>query len=296
VRRSGCDVDHASHENTDPASACAEIPGHPNLQDAAVKQGSHMAWRVLGVFIAALLCLYAAVCAYLYAAQRHLIYLPESSRQAQQTPDFVMSRDGVVLRGWVVNPGQTKALLYFGGNAERIENLRGDFSRWFPDRTIYLLPYRGYGMSSGEPGETALISDALALYDNVAAHHTGVAVIGRSLGSGIAVQLAARRPLERLALVTPFDSLLRVAQEAYPFMPVSLLLNDRYESWRFAGQVHCPVLVLRAGDDQLISAARTAHLVASFAAPPEELVMAGAGHNSIQEDPAYQRALRAFLR
>ena len=97
-------------------------------------------------------------------------------------------------------------------------------------------------------------------------------------------------------LVTPFDSLQRVAQEAYPFAPVSLLLKDRYESWRVAGQVHCPVLVLRAGDDQVIAPARTAALVASFATPPEEWVIPGTGHNSIQEDPAYQRALTAFLK
>ncbi|MBB6188175.1 alpha/beta hydrolase [Rhodanobacter sp. MP7CTX1] len=255
-----------------------------------------MPWRVVGVSIAILLCLYGLACVYLYLNQRHLIYMPASSRPVRQAPDFVLPRDGVVLRGWVVNPGKTRALLYFGGNGERIEDLREEFSRWFPDRTIYLLPYRGYGASSGEPSESALIDDALALYDEVAGHHTGVAVIGRSLGSGVAMQLAARRPLERLVLVTPFDSLQRVAQGAYPYAPVSWLLKDRYESWRFAGQVRCPVLVLRAADDQVIDPARTAVLVASFVAPPEELVIVGAGHNTIQEDPAYQRALDAFLK
>jgi uncharacterized protein len=255
-----------------------------------------MPWRVLGVFVGVLLCLYALACVFLYLNQRRMIYRPESSRPVRQAPDFVLLRDGVMLRGWVVNPGQTKALLYFGGNGERIEDLRQDFSRWFPDRTIYLLPYRGYGASSGEPSESALIDDALGLYDEVARHHKGIAVIGRSLGSGVATQLAARRPLERLVLVTPFDSLQRVAQGAYPYAPVSWLLKDRYESWRFAGQVHCPVLVLRAADDQVIDPARTAVLVASFSAPPEELVIAGAGHNTIQNDPAYQRALDTFLR
>jgi pimeloyl-ACP methyl ester carboxylesterase len=254
-----------------------------------------MPWRVVGVIIAVSLCLYGLACVYLYLNQRHLIYMPQSSRQLRQPPDFVLSRDAAVLRGWVVNPGQTKALLYFGGNAERIEDLREDFSRWFPDRTIYLLPYRGYGGSSGEPSESALIDDALALYDDAARRHKGIAVIGRSLGSGVAVQLAARRPLERLVLVTPFDSLLRVAQDAYPFAPVSLLLKDRYESWRIAAQVHCPVLVLRADDDQVIRPTRTAQLVASFATPPTELVIAGTGHNTIQDDPAYQPALNAFL-
>ena len=122
-----------------------------------------MPWRVLGVFVGVLLCLYGLACAFLYLNQRRLIYMPESSRPVRQAPDFVLPQDGVMLRGWVVNPGKTRALLYFGGNGERIEDLREDFSSGFPDRTIYLLPYRGYGASSGEPSESALIEDALAL-------------------------------------------------------------------------------------------------------------------------------------
>jgi pimeloyl-ACP methyl ester carboxylesterase len=190
---------------------------------------------------------------------------------------------------------QAKALLYFGGNGERIEDRREDIGRWFPDRAIYLLPYRGYGASNGEPTEQALIGDAQALFDEVVRHHSQVAVIGRSLGSGIAVQLAAHRPVERLVLVTPFDSMVRVAQAQYPFAPVGWLLKDRYESWRYAASIRCPVLVLRSGDDQLVTADRTAALLASFPVPPQQIVMEGEGHNTIQNDPEYSRALGSFL-
>jgi pimeloyl-ACP methyl ester carboxylesterase len=252
--------------------------------------------RVMGVFAGVLLALYATFCVYLYIGQRHLLYQPGATWLVQQTPDFSLRRGSVVLRGWVMNPGRPKALLYFGGNGERIEDRRDDIGRWFPDRTVYLLPYRGYAKSDGEPTEDALIQDAQALYDEAARHHAGVAVIGRSLGSGVAVQLAAHRPVERLVLVTPFDSMLRMAQAQYPFAPVRWLLKDRYESWRFAPSIRCPVLVLRADADLLVTPDRTAALVAGFPITPQQVVIEGEGHNTIQDDPEYQRALESFLR
>ncbi|MEP6897280.1 MAG: alpha/beta hydrolase [Rhodanobacter sp.] len=133
------------------------------------------------------------------------------------------------------------------------------------------------------------------MFDEAARHHAQVAVIGRSLGSGVAMQLAARRPVERLVLVTPFDSMLRMAQAQYPWVPVRWLLKDRYESWRYATQIHCPVLVLRSGNDLLVTADRTAALIASFRVSPQEIVIEGEGHNTIQDDPEYSRALGAFL-
>ena len=127
----------------------------------------------------------------------------------------------MTLRGWKLNPGKSGALLYFGGNAERLDASRDEFARLFPDRTVYLLSYRGYGASEGQPGEAALFGDALALYDAARARHPRrrYAVIGRSLGSGVASYLASQRPVERLALVTPFDSLAEVAQAHYPVVP-----------------------------------------------------------------------------
>lgn len=212
-----------------------------------------------------LLLLYVALCAFLYLQQRRLIYQPAATRPVAQAPDFILRREaGVTLRGWVVHPEQTRALLYFGGNGERIEDLREDFDHWFPDRAVYLLPYRGYANSDGAPSESALIGDALALFDEAATRHHVIAVIGRSLGSGVAVQLAARRPVERLALVTPFDSLAAVAQAHYPFAPVRWLLQDRYESWRYAALVHCPVSILAAAQDEVVPPANTRRLAASF--------------------------------
>jgi pimeloyl-ACP methyl ester carboxylesterase len=231
----------------------------------------------------------------MYLGQRQQIYHPEASWRVQQPPDFELVNEGVRLRGWVMNPGRAKALVYFGGNGERLEDARDELARWFPDRTIYLLPYRSYGASEGEPSEQALVSDALALFDHVAPEHASVAVIGRSLGSGVAVQLAARRPVERLVLVTPFDSLVRVAAGYFAWLPVSALMRDRYESWRYVNDIHCPVLVIRAEADEIIPAERTLTLLKAFKQPPSVQVVADAGHNTVQDHADYRVSLERFL-
>jgi pimeloyl-ACP methyl ester carboxylesterase len=252
--------------------------------------------RVMLVFVALAIVLYGGICLAMYLGQRQQIYHPEASWRVQQPPDFELANEGVRLRGWVMNPGREKALIYFGGNGERIEDARGELAQWFADRTIYLLPYRSYAASAGKPTEQALVSDALALFDQVAREHASIAVIGRSLGSGVAVQLAARRPVERLVLVTPFDSLVRVAAGYFPWLPVSALMSDRYESWRYVNDIHCPVLVVRAEADEIVPAVRTLALLKAFKQPPTVQVVADAGHNDVQDHADYRVSLERFLK
>ena len=114
----------------------------------------------------------------------------------------------------------TRALLYFGGNAEDVSASLPQLARDFPGRALYLMHYRGYGASTGRPSEAALHADALALFDKVHATQPQVAVMGRSLGSGVAVRLAAQRPVSALVLVTPYDSLRDGAARQRPVFPV----------------------------------------------------------------------------
>ena len=120
--------------------------------------------------------------------------------------------------------------------------------------------------------------------------------MGRSLGSGVAVQLAAARPVNRLVLITPFDSLVSVGQDALPWLPASWLLKDRFESVNFASRVACPTLVLIAGSDEVIGPAHARKLVAAF--PPggaSFIEVAGARHNDIQLWPPYGATIGGFL-
>ena len=116
---------------------------------------------------------YAAICAWLFAKQRELIYFPQATRVDAAQTDFVLARGDVQLHGWAVNPQAPRPVIYFGGNAESIQNRREQLERLLPGRSIYLVSYRGYGASGGTPSEDALLEDALALFDEVRTRHPG---------------------------------------------------------------------------------------------------------------------------
>ena len=240
---------------------------------------------------------YGAICALVYSKQRSLTYYPQSTRVPAADTDLALERDGIVLRGWRRNPGQADALLYFGGNAEAVRASAEALAARFPGRTVYALAYRGYGASGGEPGEAALAADAIALYDRVAAAHPGgdIAVVGRSLGSGVAAPVAGARPVHRLVLVTPFDSLVGVARMHYPWLPVGLLMTDRYDSAQHLAAYRGPVLVVAAGRDLVVPPDSTARLVAALPRPPQHVQVAQAGHELALDEGAQARALEAFL-
>lgn len=251
--------------------------------------------RALGVFAAVAVAAYVGLVAIMYAKQRSLLFYPQLTRNPPLAPEFRFDADGATLRGWVVNPGQSKALLYFGGNGEDISLSRDDVAAWAPGHTVYLVSYRGYGHSSGEPSEAALAADAIALFDHVAASHAAVDVFGRSLGTGVAVHVAAARPVRRLALVTPFDSILRVGQGHYPWVPLAWMLKDPFESWRRAPQLTMPTFIVIAGQDDVTPPARAEALVAALPRPPEVLRLDRAQHSNVQVFPEYDAALRRFL-
>jgi uncharacterized protein len=167
---------------------------------------------------------YLGLCAALFIFQRSLIYLPQPRSPGINGTTFVLpTTEANVLVSVRPHDGQT-ALIYFGGNAEDTSLSLPDFSSAFPDHAIYLLHYRAYGGSSGSPSEAALFKDALVLFDQVRAEHRDIVLIGRSLGSGIAVRVASVRPVSRLVLVTPYDSLQEIAATQFPYFPVRWLL------------------------------------------------------------------------
>lgn len=254
--------------------------------------------RAALALLAVLALVYLAMCLLMYLQQRSVVYLPQHTRVDAAGTDFSIGReDGVQLRGWVVNPGRGEPILYFGGNAESVEFNRDDFRAWFPGRSVYLLAYRGFGASGGQPREQDLYADALAFFDHVAERHPGerVSVIGRSLGSGVASHVAAHRPVDRLALVTPFDSMAAVGQAHFRWLPVRLLLRERFEAAEALGAYEGPVLVIRAANDEVIPARNTDTLIDALPRPPEVVEIADAGHNDLSLAPGFGRALAHFL-
>lgn len=239
---------------------------------------------------------YAGLCLALFIFQRSLIYYPQPKSAATSGATTTLQVAGGELVVTTRPHAGANALIYFGGNAEDVSQSLSSFAGAFPDYAIYLLHYRGYGGSSGKPSEALLHADAVVLFDKVAQTHTQISVVGRSLGSGVAVRLASQRPVAKLALVTPYDSIEAIAAGQFPVFPVRWLLTDKFESWRYAPAIRVPTLLLAAELDVLIPPASTERLLAAFSPNVASLVVIpGVDHSAISNTPQYLSALRAAL-
>ena len=242
-----------------------------------------------------LLFCYICVSLLLYIFQRDFLYFP-SPNIDHSFERFSLSNEGEKLKIIVLNKGNTKALIYFGGNAEAVVGNADEFSTYFTDTTTYLVNYRGYGGSTGKPTEAGLYADALAVYDHIKSEHSEISVVGRSLGSGVATYLAANRDIENMALITPYDSILNIAKVNYVLFPVSLLLKDKYDSASRAAAIKSKVLVIAAEQDAVIPISNTQKLVDAFKDDQVELkVIKNTGHNDVSNSPEYFKVLRDFL-
>ncbi|MDP5191445.1 alpha/beta hydrolase [Rheinheimera baltica] len=222
---------------------------------------------------------YCLLCLLLYLLQRQLIYYPVAA-QLPPTEPLVLQQAGATVLVSQQPRDSSQALLYFGGNAEDVSVSLPEFAAAFPDHGIYLMHYRGYGGSSGKPSEQALVADALALLDQLQNKHSDITVIGRSLGSGVAVQLAAQREVAQLVLITPFDSLSALAQRQFPLFPVKWLLKDTYNSVAYAPAISSPTLILVAAQDEIIGRAHSEALYQAITPGFATLQSYSGSHNS----------------
>lgn len=220
--------------------------------------------RTVLFWLGVLAALYIAAVGILYVFQRDILYRPpQTFRTApaaaglpEATENVLATRDGERVIVWSVAPHEgRKVVLFFPGNGDtlalRVPRLRAIIA----DGTgLVALSYRGYAGSSGSPSERGLILDAHAAYDYASARYPPqrLVVWGFSLGTGPAVALAAERPVGKLILEAPYSSIADVAAAHMPFIPVRLLLKDRFHSDRRIEKVHAPLLIMHGERDPAI--------------------------------------------
>ena len=252
----------------------------------------------------------------IYLAQDSLIFYRQplsDARRAEVARRFpaatevtVASVDGTQLHGWLVKaPSAEHAplVLYFGGNAEEVSYMLeavGDPARGDTPGTAWLIfNYRGYGASEGSPSERALVADAVTLFDYASGlpgiDAQRIFAFGRSLGGGVAVALAAQRPVRAVILVSPFDSLAAVAKRYYWYLPVDWMLKHRFESIALAAQIKQPLLCFIAERDEVIPPEHAERLFAAWAAPKRRVLLGGAGHNTTDGAAGFWPAVRVFI-
>ncbi|HKE39591.1 MAG TPA: alpha/beta hydrolase [Casimicrobiaceae bacterium] len=258
-----------------------------------------MEWLIVLVIVA------IGVPALAWLMQERLIFFPQPVSSTRHLPARastleVIAGDGTHLRGWIVRGDDSPAptVIYFGGNAEEVSWTLAD-ARWPRAWTIVGLNYRGYGASEGAPGESALTSDALAIYDAVAERseidRQRIVVFGRSLGTAVASHLAAQRPVAAVILVSPYDSLTAIGKKHYPWLPVSWLLRHRFDTLDEARRNTMPLLAIVGEADSVIPLERSRALYDAWAGPKAWQVEPGEDHNDLGNSPGFWAGISHFL-
>jgi uncharacterized protein len=244
----------------------------------------------------------------IYLMQDGLIFHPQPVPDAQRSHIekrfadvqslFIRAADGTMLHAWHVRGAAGAPLvLYFGGNAEEVSWMLARVRERAPGTGWLLVDYRGYGASDGSPSESALVADALRWHEHAKTQLGAqkIYLFGRSLGSAVAVQVAATHPPAGVILVTPYDSVTKVAKRYYPYLPVSLMLKHPFDSEARAPSIAAPLLCLVAERDEVIPAEHSKRLFDAWKGPKRWVGLAGAGHNSTDDVPAFWPAIKEFL-
>ena len=238
---------------------------------------------------------YLFACVFLFFIQRSLLYFPTFESNLSDSASVTLRTGGETLRIWTRLTDSPDAVIYFGGNSEDVASNFRAFSKLLPNQNLYFVNYRGYGGSTGSPSEAALFSDALAVYDWVHEKSPNISVVGRSLGSGVAVYLASVRKVDRLVLVTPYDSIENVAKKSFPIFPISLLLRDKFNSASRVQSITAKTLIILAENDEVIPLENSDALIAEF--PSDQVtikVIYETSHNTIGFSPAYFELIGSF--
>ncbi|HET8973479.1 MAG TPA: alpha/beta hydrolase [Pseudolabrys sp.] len=248
---------------------------------------------------------YCGVLALMYVFQRSLMYFPDRARTPPAAAGFpqaeevtLTSSDGERLVAWHVPPRDAKpVVIYFQGNAGAL-NLRTDRFRWLTGDGFGLiaLSYRGYGGSTGKPTEAGMLLDAAAAYDFAAARYPAGRIVlwGESLGTGVAIALAAERQTGGIILDSPFTSAADIGASAYPFVPVRWFIKDSFRSDERIGRVKAPLLVLHGEMDPIIPV-RFGERLFALANEPKRMVRFSSGGHVNLDDHGAPDAVRVFL-
>lgn len=264
-------------------------------------------FKITGIVVA---ILYLGVCSLLYFNQDDLLFHPKPKTQAQvieilkENPSFdtlsVVMKDGNRICGYISKDTVKEKLplvLYFGGNAEEVSHLT-EKQTYFPNTVIVLMNYRSFGLSEGTISEKTMFSDALETYDKLITNPeidpNKIIVIGRSIGTGVATYLSSQRKTTATVLITPYENMIDVAFEKYPFVPIGLLIKHRFESDMYAKDISSPMLSLIAKNDQVIPIHHAYSLLKAWKGKTSFLEV-DEDHSSIMKNEQVWKKIQKFV-
>ncbi len=266
--------------------------------------------KALKTIAITIVVIYIGICTFLYVKQDSLLFHPQPTNMQElseilnETPGFdtvafVMS-DGNRTYGFISKDTTTTKLplvLYFGGNAEEVSHL-AEKKNYFPGSKMVMVNYRGFGLSKGTISEKTMFSDALEIYDKLVsdpkidAMH--IIVIGRSIGTGVATYLSSQRKTSGTVLITPYESMIDVAQEKYPYVPIALLIKHPFNSKEYATAISSPMLSLISKNDVIIPTVHAYNLINVWKGKTMALEV-DEDHNSIMGNEEVWKKIETFV-
>lgn len=266
-----------------------------------------MPWAMITLKIAAVvaICLYLGMGVIVYFTQRSMMYFPDRAHSTPAQAGLSLAQevelkaaDGEYSLAWHIAPrGDRTVILYFHGNGGALRDRVERFGKLAHDGFgLVALEYRGYGGNTGTPSEAGLIADAEAAYAYAAARYPTKQIVlwGESLGSGVAVALATRKPVARVILEAPFTSAVAVAAAHYWYLPVGLLMKDQFRSDAVIGNVTAPVLILHGARDQVVPFSMGERMFELTKSPKHIVRFLDGGHNDLDAQGALH-AVGRFL-
>lgn len=248
--------------------------------------------------------------AYLYLNQSKHVFDPRreefpNNTQVKNIENIQLKMpDGVTLEGWLSKPANaltatSGVVIYFGGRGEDVVWLKSCANELSAGSAVVFFNYRGYGASQGEPSEQSICEDSRYIYDWLLSmdwvNPLKIYCVGRSLGTGPAIQLAVDRAIRKLVLITPYDSLEEIAKLRVPLAPLGLLLKSKFNSAKYASLVPCPTLIVLAEEDEVVPHQHTLNLLKNFKTFPLITMVSGSDHLNIPHLEKTRKIIAKFL-
>ncbi|WP_155212492.1 alpha/beta fold hydrolase [Fulvivirga aurantia] len=243
----------------------------------------------------------------LYSLQTNLIFYPEKisddyayDLRLNGEEHFIKTQDGETINALYFEGDKSETILYFHGNAGSLKDwqyISQDFTSL--GYNFLIIDYRGYGKSTGSISEKGLYEDAEAtlkfLQDNKSINKEQVIIYGRSIGSGVATELASKHKTKGLILESPFSSLKKLANQKMPIFLPSLILKYHFDNLSKINKVSGPILIVHGSKDSLIPVSHAQTLHKHYTGKQKLLIIPGADHNDLNAFPEYHRALAETL-
>jgi fermentation-respiration switch protein FrsA (DUF1100 family) len=264
----------------------------------------HPSYRAAGVVLLVAVVLYLGAVAYLFVFQRDYVFDPGgtlASPAEKSLPQVevvtIRTNDGTELTGWFVEASSGRpTILYFHGNSGNISGRAKRFKQILDSGFgLLAVSYRGYPGSGGDPSEAALFSDALEIFDWLAARTTNIVIFGESLGTSVATHVAEERPARALVLEAPFTAALDIAAKTYPWVPVSLLMRDPFLTRDMIVKIDEPLLIVQGTNDDVVPVEQGKRLFALAHEPKKLAIIDGGTHSDLWDHGLWPIVL-GFLR